>query len=113
VGKTIRFLRIDDRLIHGQVIVGWLPELNVQYLVVANQKVAHDPVRQDMMSLTVPEGVTLVFKNPPEVLLDAAFTEESMMVVASPKDAWDCLQAGIVPERLNVGGMHSREASRN
>jgi mannose/fructose/N-acetylgalactosamine-specific phosphotransferase system component IIB len=112
VTQTVRFLRIDDRLLHGQVIVGWLPVLDVPFLVVSNQKVAQDPVRQDMMSLTVPDGVTLLFRAPADPLDSITFTEETMMVVASPKDAWECLQSGIRPDRLNVGGMHAREGKQ-
>lgn len=101
-------MRIDDRLIHGQVIVGWLPVLNVQFLLVANERVAGDPVRQDMMSLAVPSGTSLVFHDPHKVFPDKV-SEETMVVVASPKDAWKCLQAGIAPKRLNIGGMHARD----
>ena len=36
------FLRIDDRLIHGQVIVGWLPEVRPDKLLVVNDKISED-----------------------------------------------------------------------
>ena len=44
---NIAFLRIDDRLVHGQVIVGWLPEIKPDNLVVVNDSVADDEMRQD------------------------------------------------------------------
>jgi mannose/fructose/N-acetylgalactosamine-specific phosphotransferase system component IIB len=31
------------------------------------------------------------------------------LLVSSPKDAWACLEKGLTPLKLNVGGMHSRE----
>ena len=58
---TISFLRIDDRLVHGQVIVGWLPEVKPENLVVVNDSVAEDSMRQDLMSLSVPPDVDLEF----------------------------------------------------
>lgn len=105
---TIAFLRIDDRLVHGQVIVGWLPEIKPENLVVVNNSVAEDSMRQDLMSLSVPPEVELEFYSPSEISEDDV-DENSFILVSSPKDAWDCLQAGIEPKRFNVGGMHSKE----
>ncbi len=105
---TISFLRIDDRLVHGQVIVGWLPEIKPENLVVVNNSVAEDSMRQDLMSLSVPPEVELEFYSPSEITEDDV-DENSFILVSSPKDAWECLQAGIKPERFNVGGMHSKE----
>lgn len=105
---NIAFLRIDDRLIHGQVIVGWLPEIKPENLVVVNDNVAEDAMRQDLMSLSVPPDVELEFYSTSDIS-DEDVNESSFILVSSPKDAWECLQKGIKPERFNVGGMHSKD----
>lgn len=105
---TISFLRIDDRLVHGQVIVGWLPEIKPENLVVVNDRVAEDLMRQDLMSLSVPPDVELEFYSTSD-LTSENVNENSFVLVSSPKDAWECLQKGIKPLRFNVGGMHSKE----
>lgn len=104
----IAFLRIDDRLIHGQVIVGWLPEIKPDNLVVVNDSVAEDAMRQDLMSLSVPPDVELEFYSTSDIT-DEDVNESSFILVSSPKDAWECLQKGIKPQRFNVGGMHSKD----
>lgn len=104
----IAFLRIDDRLIHGQVIVGWLPEIKPENLVVVNDSVAEDAMRQDLMSLSVPPEVELEFYSTADIT-DEDVNESSFILVSSPKDAWECLQKGIKPQRFNVGGMHSKD----
>ena len=104
----IAFLRIDDRLIHGQVIVGWLPEIKPENLVVVNDSVAEDAMRQDLMSLSVPPDVELEFYSTSDIT-DEDVNESSFILVSSPKDAWECLQKGIKPQRFNVGGMHSKD----
>ncbi len=108
VGTPIRFLRIDDRLVHGQVIVGWLPHLGTQSIIVANDRVAGDPMRQEMMRLAVPSDVEIDFRTPAALGSDQALPHDSLVLVASPKDAWACLQGGLAPEILNVGGLHAR-----
>jgi mannose/fructose/N-acetylgalactosamine-specific phosphotransferase system component IIB len=105
---NIAFLRIDDRLVHGQVIVGWLPEIKPENLVVVNDNVAKDTMRQDLMSLSVPPEVELEFYSTSDIT-DEDVNDSSFILVSSPKDAWECLQKGIKPERFNVGGMHSRD----
>lgn len=104
----IAFLRIDDRLIHGQVIVGWLPEIKPENLVVVNDSVAEDAMRQDLMSLSVPPDVELEFYSTSDIT-DEDVNESSFILVSSPKDAWECLQKGIKPQKFNVGGMHSKD----
>ena len=105
---SVAFLRIDDRLIHGQVIVGWLPEIKPENLVVVNDSVAEDAMRQDLMSLSVPPEVELEFYSTSDIT-DEDVNESSFILVSSPKDAWECLQKGIKPEKFNVGGMHSKD----
>ena len=105
---NIAFLRIDDRLVHGQVIVGWLPEIKPENLVVVNDNVAKDTMRQDLMSLSVPPEVELEFYSTSDIT-DEDVNDSSFILVSSPKDAWECLQKAIKPERFNVGGMHSRD----
>jgi len=106
--RKVKFLRIDDRLIHGQVVVGWVPVLNVANIVVANERVAADPVRQEMMSLSIPPGIALYCYNPQNIPQDIDFGENTIVLVSSPKDALACLNSGLDPERVNVGGMHSK-----
>jgi PTS system mannose-specific IIB component len=106
--QSTAFLRIDDRLVHGQVIVGWIPEIRPDRLVVVNDKISDDIMRQELMALSVPPEIELTFFSTSDIAADAV-PEKSFVLVVSPKDAWACLQKGIVPKRFNVGGMHSRD----
>lgn len=104
-----RFLRVDDRLIHGQVIVGWLPHLEVNHIVVINDRIATDPVRQEMMAMSVPEDVQLHCHAASEIPgMTGHPWDDSLVLVAAPRDALACLEAGLSPQVLNVGGMHAR-----
>ncbi len=54
-------VRVDDRLVHGQVIEAWLPFTEAKHLVVANDALVHDDLRQQIMSLAVPQHVHIHF----------------------------------------------------
>ncbi len=105
---SVRFLRIDDRLIHGQVIVGWLPVLNSRTILVMNERVFNDPVRQDMMAMSLPPGVNLEVLSPEASKAHDGIPEDTLVLVASPRDAWTALQSGLEAQTLNVGGMHAK-----
>jgi mannose/fructose/N-acetylgalactosamine-specific phosphotransferase system component IIB len=109
--KNVKFLRIDDRLIHGQVIVGWLPSIKPDKLVVINDKVSTDFMRQDLMELSVPPTVELEFYSTTDIDVDS-LTDDTFILVSSPADAFACLKAGIKPGVFNVGGMHSKDGKR-
>lgn len=101
------FLRIDDRLVHGQVIVGWIPAIKPDRLVIVNDKISEDFMRQELMALSLPPEVELEFYSTSEID-DSKVSSETFILVVSPKDAWACLEKGIRPLKFNVGGMHSR-----
>ncbi|MBI3039485.1 PTS sugar transporter subunit IIB [bacterium] len=108
MSQSVKFIRVDDRLIHGQVIVGWLPFLKVNHVFVVNERVAADSIRQEMMLMSVPSHVSLQFKDPQGLVDSPKLPSESMVLVSSPKDAWHCFNAGLMSETLNIGGMHAR-----
>jgi len=55
-------VRVDDRLIHGQVAVVWTKELNAPLLVVANDEAAKNEVTQMTLKMAVPNGVKLLIR---------------------------------------------------
>ncbi|RHM57070.1 PTS sugar transporter subunit IIB [Mitsuokella sp. AF33-22] len=56
-------IRVDDRLIHGQVAVVWTKELNAPLLVVANDEAAKSDVMQMTLKMAVPNGMKLLIRS--------------------------------------------------
>ncbi len=56
-------VRVDDRLIHGQVAVVWTKELNAPLLVVANDEAANNNVMQMTLKMAVPNGMKLLIRS--------------------------------------------------
>ncbi|GMA08822.1 PTS sorbose transporter subunit IIB [Tetragenococcus halophilus subsp. flandriensis] len=61
-------VRVDDRLIHGQVAMVWTKELNVPLLVVANDEAAKNEVTQMTLKMAVPNGVKLLIRSVDEAI---------------------------------------------
>ncbi|MGT2932843.1 PTS sugar transporter subunit IIB [Streptococcus catagoni] len=56
-------IRVDDRLIHGQVAVVWTKELNAPLLVVANDEAAKNEITQMTLKMAVPNGMKLLIRS--------------------------------------------------
>ena len=52
-------VRIDDRLVHGQVVEGWLKAIRATHIVVASDPVAADETQKALYLLAVPQGIQL------------------------------------------------------
>ena len=51
--------RIDERLIHGQVLVSWAKKLSVRRIVIVDDRCAEDALAKTVLSLSVPMGIEL------------------------------------------------------
>ena len=111
----VKLARIDDRLIHGQVILGWVPALKPDRIIVANDRVAGSDWERKFYSSCVPPEVHVSFAGVAETARQIGgnlFHDESLIVlVESARDALALLSAGIDIKDVNVGGLHYREGS--
>jgi len=104
------FARVDNRLVHGQIIEAWLPFTDARALVVANDELAADDLRQQIMSIAIPLGVDIRFSPVAEVgalLRGKDFAENDALVLfSSCQDARRAFDAGFAFTRLNLGNLH-------
>ena len=59
----IKVLRVDDRLLHGQVAVAWVNFYKADVILIANNQVITDQAMQTAFKLATPPGVTLSMKS--------------------------------------------------
>lgn len=98
-------MRIDNRLIHGQVTVRWVGSLEANHLIVTNDEVADDPIQQTMLPLAA-RGVktsVLSIEDTIKHCKEAADKERIMIIAKFPSDALALLENGIEPMEINVG----------
>ena len=104
------WFRVDNRLIHGQVIEGWLPYTGARALVVANDALAADFLRQQIMSLAVSRHIEVHFiplTDLPAVL--AACGDETFVLFENCQDVGAAADSGVRIPVLNIGNIHYTE----
>lgn len=102
--------RIDDRLIHGQVVEGWVNFLKATCILVADDRVAANPLQRSIMEISVPEGLKVVIATVEDIcgkLRSSAFGDErSILLFSNPRDVVRAFQAGLECRTVNLGGLH-------
>lgn len=107
---AVELYRVDDRLIHGQVVEGWVPELKINEIVVVSDEIFSDDTRKTIMRFSVPENVELVFsqvEQAPSLLESKEKSNLRILVLFSNlKDAYETLKGLKNARQLNIGGIH-------
>ncbi len=107
---AIKIVRIDDRLIHGQIVQGWLKTVDVDKILIVSDEVANDEMQQILLSMAVPSSVKLVIKNIKDAsyeLSNDVYENDNLMILFSnPQDIVRMTDNGIKFQSINIGGMH-------
>ena len=102
--------RIDDRLIHGQVVEGWVNFLKATCIFVADDRVASNPFQRTIMELSVPQGLKAVIGRVEDIcdlVRTAALNADRIILLFSnPADVLRAINSGLDCRVLNIGGMH-------
>lgn len=106
---SVLLARVDDRLIHGQVVVGWARALEADCLVVANDAVAADPLQRTLLPMAVPPHMKVAILRLSEAA-DAVAKgllpgRRAILLFASLPDAARFHRSGGPLKDLNIGGI--------
>lgn len=108
----IELCRIDDRLIHGQVVVGWGQPLDVKFIVLVDDEVASSDWEQELYRLGVPPGMDVYFQTVDEAVEQyRQFAADCRVGIVLTKDieTMDRLAARVPSiHGINLGGLHYR-----
>ncbi|MFN2433130.1 MAG: PTS system mannose/fructose/N-acetylgalactosamine-transporter subunit IIB [Gemmatimonadota bacterium] len=106
--KVLLF-RVDDRLIHGQVILGWGRRFRPQRLIVVDDRIAGDPWERELLGSAAPPEVAAEFLSvgaAARALRADGGPETAFVLLETPRSAVRLAEAGYVVPELNLGGLH-------
>lgn len=109
----ITFVRIDDRLIHGQVVEGWLKYLSIDHILVISDSISGDPIQKTLLTIAVPQDTRVTILNLQEAVewlqRNKNGSEKIMILTAGPEEILQIVERGIPLDSVNVGGLHRRQ----
>ena len=108
---SVVLYRIDERLIHGQVVMGWGPQLAVEHYVVVDDELASSEWEQDLYRLGLPDAATadfLTVRDARARLSDLDVASRRTVVLTRTVAAMSGLAEGdgLRGREVNVGGLH-------
>ena len=112
---NIVLTRIDNRLIHGQVATQWTKTIGANLLLVANDEVAGNKMRQQLMNMAAPAGVATRYFTLQKTIdiIDKAADRQLIFIIAeNPEDVLTLVKGGVPIKKLNIGNMHMSEGKR-
>lgn len=114
---NIQLFRIDDRLIHGQVVIGWASVLNSESIIVCDNSVYENEWAKELYLSCAPNSLKTTICNIPGTinLLKSPDKDLSrtIVLVNGPEAVEKLIDNGLHLEKINVGGMHFREGRKN
>ncbi|MEG0077594.1 PTS sugar transporter subunit IIB [Anaerorhabdus sp.] len=112
----INLVRIDHRLLHGQVAFAWTKSLGTDCILIANDEVAKDSLRMSALRMAAPSGVKLVIKSLEDSIkaLNSGATDKYrlMIIVESIKDADELTKQVTTIKEVNLGGVKAENGKK-
>ncbi len=114
---SVGLFRIDDRLIHGQVVVGWGQPMGIEFIVLVDDEVRASEWEQELYRMGVPPQVSVVFASVSEAVAQLPAwraDERKGIVLTGDIGAMDALCAGTdgAITQVNLGGIHYRDGRK-
>lgn len=109
-------LRIDDRMIHGQVVIGWAQPLKAKRLILCDDEVSKNEWERELYLscvspeiesavMTIQQCVELLKRGGPDLA-------STFIIIKSPQVLNDLVKHGYTPETVNIGGLHYSEGKK-
>ncbi len=112
-------VRIDDRLVHGQVVVGWGLLLKPQRIILCSDTIATSPWEKEIYMgaeamAPYPLSISVLTTEETRLFLNDEENdhEDIILLIETPQDILELIKQGVKVEKINVGGMHYKPGKR-
>lgn len=112
---NIVLCRIDNRLVHGQVATQWCGVVGANLILVANDEVSTNELRQGLMDMAAPSYCQTRYwsiQKTIDTIHRASDAQHIALIVENPHDVLKMVEGGVPIKRLNIGNMHMAEGKR-
>lgn len=108
-------VRIDDRLLHGQVALGWRYALDPEAFLIVDDAVANDPLSACLFDAALPEGMRLAILDTKRFIdlgEHAVGQGRTILLIRELSVLEQLCSRGFRPREVNIGGIHHRAGAK-
>lgn len=114
---SIIAVRVDGRLVHGQVANLWTTKLNISRIMVVDNNIVNNDIEKSGLKLATPAGVKLsvlpVEKAVNNILAGKYDSQRLFIVARRPQTFLDMAEGGVPFDTINVGNMSQSDDTRS
>lgn len=113
-GGGFLLVRVDDRLLHGQVAFGWGSALAPKTYLLVDRRLAGRPFEASLYAASAPDGAAVLVLSPDDFLRrdrEGFRWAGPVLLIRSAGALRELADGGFLPERVNLGGLHAREGA--
>ncbi|EIV99435.1 PTS system mannose/fructose/N-acetylgalactosamine-transporter subunit IIB [Thermoanaerobacter siderophilus] len=107
--STIMLVRIDDRLIHGQVVTAWVKFTGANRIVIVDDGVTQDEFMINVLKMAAPPSVKIEIYNvekASQVLKEGGDDKDRVIILAkTPTTIFSLINKGVEIKEVNIGGI--------
>ena len=111
----ITTFRIDDRLIHGQVVTAWIAHSDAKQILVADDAAAKDALQQSLLKMATPKKVDLKImslEDANQLIQNDESDTKTLLLVRGPKQALYLIDSCSDVKSINVGNINMKKGKR-
>ncbi|NLC05362.1 MAG: PTS sugar transporter subunit IIB [Erysipelothrix sp.] len=107
--------RVDERLVHGQIITSWTKQLQVNVIYIIDDNIANDPFIYQVLTLSAPAGLKFEVLKVEEAVtkLKEESKENILLLFKSVQYPLELIEAGFVLESLNLGNLGAKPSRKS
>ncbi|MBI5287190.1 MAG: PTS sugar transporter subunit IIB [Deltaproteobacteria bacterium] len=113
---SLVLVRVDDRLLHGQVMETWVPFCKATCVIVANEEASRDRIQRIALESCATEGVAVKVRGLKGLAEDinsgGLAMERIVILVSTLQDAMKVYSEGLRFSSINIGNLHHNGKTR-
>ena len=110
---NIALVRVDSRLVHGQILEAWVPHVRAKCIIIVDNKVAGDSFFETIIRMAVPSEIEVIISSVDDFTKNYIFThgdgKKTIVLFSSIADACDAFNQGFHFDKLNIGNVYNNE----
>jgi PTS system mannose-specific IIB component len=110
---NIALVRVDCRLVHGQILETWVPFIGAKCIIVVDDKVATDSFFETVIRMAVPSDIEVIISSVEDFAQTFQFShsgkKKTIVLFSNVADAYTAFQRGFHFDRLNIGNVYNNE----
>jgi mannose/fructose/N-acetylgalactosamine-specific phosphotransferase system component IIB len=109
----IALIRIDNRLVHGQILEAWVPFIKAKCIIVVNDNAAGDFFNETVIRMAVPSEIEVIISTVEDFAKNYSYLrnggKKTIVLFAAVADASRAYNLGFHFDKLNIGNIYNEE----